>query len=127
MEEYITLDDYRYATNAKNWKMSILPPASPQLLLNEEFDVTFGPNTWYIFTGELVVHMAPEHYIDHESRGSLLAKTNSLILTDHYGSNYRIVAIGPFPERGISPMWESPSEIMYVSVQLKGLKIFGGD
>lgn len=93
--------------------------------MNEELDITWGPATIYIFQGEIIADNLPgsearTHIV--ELRASL-AKRNKLSFTDHYGNQYSVVAIGPFPEKAISPSLRSLSNLIYVTVQLVGIMV----
>ena len=123
MNDYITLDGYKYRTAFKTWRPAILPMANSRILANGALDLVHGPTVVYIFAGEITADVTPDSGFGSISNlRATLEKKQALSLTDHYSTAYTVHAIGPFPERSLSPKWDSASNIFYVSVQFKGVK-----
>jgi hypothetical protein len=124
MNAYITFDGLKYRTSHKTWKVAIQPMANSRILADGTLDVTHGPTTAYLFTGELMADVTPDTGFGSVVQLRIsLAKKQAFTFIDHYGSTYTIHAIGPFPERSLSPKWDSSSNIFYVTIQFKGIKI----
>ena len=122
MNPYITFDGLKYRTSHKAWRPAIQPMANSRVLANGELDVVHGPTTLYLFAGEICADVTPD--VGYGSIANLrtsLLKKQAFTFIDHYGTTYRVHALGPFPERSLSPKWDSASNIFYVTVQFKGV------
>jgi hypothetical protein len=96
--------------------------ANSRILADGSLDVTHGPTTVYLFQGEIAADVTPDSgYGSISNLRASLVKKQAFSFTDHYGTTYTVHAIGPFPERALSPKWDSASNIFYVSVQFKGV------
>jgi len=124
MNEFITFDSFKYHTTQKTWRPAILPMANSRILANGELDITHGPTTVYIFQGEIATDVTPgTGYGTPANLRTSLEKKQAFTFIDHYGTTYTVHAIGPFPERALSPKWDSPSNTIYFTVQFKGIKV----
>jgi len=123
MNDYLTIDSYKYRTSHKSWRMSIQPLATSRVLLDGSLDVTHGPTTLYLFAGEIMAEVSPDTgFGSILNLRATLEKKQAFTLSDHYGTAYTVHAIGPFIERSLSPKWDSATNIIYVQVQFRGKK-----
>ncbi len=104
MNDYITLDGYKYRTPARNWAPAEHKPASVKTTLLGEVDATYGPTTTYEWRGEIAAPVTSPG----TGWGTIadlrlsLKKRSALSFSDHYGVRVR-TCTGPFPERSLSP------------------------
>lgn len=115
--DYIILDGYRYKTLAKVWKPSVLRPATARMTLGGTLEATFAPATMKRWEGAITVphgESAPG-----VANGTLpgnvftlrasLAKSATVLFTDHNGNAYTCVCQGPYEEQSIVNVWNSAS------------------
>lgn len=117
MNDYITLDTFKYTTLAKNWEESSVTPSTSRILLNSAHDSTFGPTTKITWTGEIKIR------VDEAGAGwgtianfkTTCKKKERIGFTDHYGGTYDAHLKG-YKQRSLSPMWDGSSNVMYYTV-----------
>jgi hypothetical protein len=122
---YIILDGYRYKTLARQWRPMTMRPASPRLTLQGNLEATFGVATLKRWEGEISTPhgTAAPGAADGTLYGNIytlrasLAKGQMLAFTDHNGTAYSVVAVGPFGEQTVQNVWDAASNKYYVQVQ----------
>jgi len=91
MNDYITLDGYKYRTPARNWAPAEHKPASVKTTLLGEVDATYGPTTTYEWRGEIAAPVTSPG----TGWGTIadlrlsLKKRSALSFSDHYGVRVR--------------------------------------
>lgn len=121
---YIVLDGCRYKTLAKQWRPSIARPATPRLTLQGSLEGTFGVGALIRWQGQIIAPHGDALPVPPDVEGNIvslrasLAKTQALPFTDHNGTEYIVIAQGPFEEMSLVNVWNAASNKYYVSVQL---------
>jgi hypothetical protein len=120
MNDYITLDGYKYATNAKKWDEVKSKPATERYTLSGVLDITYGaafPQAW---EGEInaPVTARAEGWGTFTTLSATLAKKSGVVFVDHYGSSYTIHCLGELRPRSLFHRWDSVANIFYVFVRL---------
>lgn len=120
MNDYITLDGYKYRTPARSWVMTNHKPASVKPTLIGETDATYGPVTILEWRGEIAgpVTAPGAGWGTIATLRATLKKRSTLSFTDHYGTTRTVNVLGPFIERSLTPNWDAPSNQIYASVTI---------
>ena len=120
MNNYITLDTYKYAVTAKNWESHPIRPASADPMLNGETAVTFGPATWRVWTGSIKAAVTPASgYGSIVNFRATMEKLQTVAYTDVYGNTFTVLATVKGPEISISPMWDAADNEFTQVVELR--------
>lgn len=120
MNNYITLDGKKYATNAANWQPVYQKPHTERRTLTGALDITYGPATIFAWEGEINAPVTPRD-VDWGTIGDLrttLAKKQAVFLTDHGGDTYHVHCLGDNEERTLMNVWDSELNVFYVKVRL---------
>jgi hypothetical protein len=128
MNNYITLDTYKYKTLQRAWVPSRNTPSTSRVTLLGDLDITFGHVTLLTYQGELVgpVSVADTSKYPGGGWGTItelrasLGKKQALAFTDHEGLTMNVHARGPYPERNLLPDWDNTNNLVYVMVTLVG-------
>jgi hypothetical protein len=120
MNNYITLDGNKYATNAKGWKVINGKPGTERYTLLGALDVTYGPATPKCWEGEIngPVTARAAGWGTIVTLRTTLAKKQAVSYTDHYGTTVNVHCLGDFAERSLSTQWDGATNVIYVSVRL---------
>lgn len=121
MNEYITLDGYKYPTLALDWESHPVRPASADLMLNGETAVTFGPAASRQWTGSIKAEVTARDtgWGTITTLRASLVKLTTLSFTDHYGNSYTILCDIRGPEVSLSPIWDATENEFSVKVSMK--------
>lgn len=120
MNDYITLDGFKYITPARNWTVVNGKPGTERYTLSGALDISYGPATPKSWVGEIggpVTARAAGWGTIADLR-TTLAKKESVSLTDHVGTVYTVHCLGDFSERSLLNKWDSAVNTFYVSVRL---------
>jgi hypothetical protein len=121
MNNYITLDGYKYQTLAENWVPASVRPVSAQMLMSGGIDVVFGPSVMKRWTGIIRVLPTSESGWGgiSELRASY-AKLQSLSMTDHWGDTYTVTLLGDLEEMSLAAKWDSASNRFLIPTEMVG-------
>lgn len=120
MNNFITLDGKKYATNAANWKPVYGKPHTERRTLTGAVDITYGPATIFAWEGEINAPVIPRD-TDWGAISDLritMAKKEAVAMTDHNGDTYDIHCLGEHDERSLMNVWDSAGNVFYVKVRL---------
>ncbi len=122
---YIILDGYRYKALAKQWRPMVLRPSTARMTLQGDLEATFGVGSLIRWEG--IISTSHGEASPGTANGSLdgniytlrasLKKLTMLPMTDHTGTAYSVVAMGPFSEQTAQNVWNAASNKYYVQVQ----------
>jgi hypothetical protein len=123
---YVILDGYRYKTLAKQWHPATLRAATARLTLQGNLEATFGVGALKRWEGMISTPHGEEAtgaadgtlYGNIVTLRTSLQKLQTLPFTDHTGTTYTVVAVGPFGEQTIQNVWDAASNKYYIQVQL---------
>ena len=116
MNNYITLDGFRYKT-LTNWMPYEERPVT--MLFSGRTDVTFGPASYKFWKGSVAVDVTPsEFYGGIDDLKTTYRKPSSLQYFDHLGEEYTVVIDRGIDEKSLSPMWTSPENSINVTLTL---------
>jgi hypothetical protein len=120
MNSYITLDGKKYQTLQKNWLPETQKSMTTRLTLAGSLDVTFGPGSIKIWSGEIKARVSPATgYGSPSDLRTSLDKLTGLSFTDHLGNSYTVYTQG-YKERSYTPVWDGTSNLINFSVRLVG-------
>jgi len=122
MNNYITLDGFKYVTPFGKWTPVMDKPATARIDLLGGLDVTYGPATWQRWQG--MIEVAANPTIGYGSPNDLratLAKRTAVAFIDHYGENYSVHLLGPFPEMSFTPVWDGDSNVIFFQLTVVGI------
>ena len=120
MNNYITLDSYKYPTIAEAWGEVIQRPASADMLLDGTYAVTFGPAAFKKWQGFIKADVTARDtgWGTIATLRATLAKLSTLSYTDHYGNAYTVLVSIKGPEQSLSPMWDAATNEFTVPVEI---------
>jgi len=120
MNAYITLDGSKYTTLHRNWQEGAITPSTSRVLLNSEYDSTFGPSTKITWEGEIKVDVseAREGWGSISDLKTTCKKKQRVTFVDHYSNSYDAHVRG-YKQRSLSPMWDGSSNVMYYTVMIE--------
>ena len=120
MVYYIEIDEKKYKTPQKRWApATVHKPSTVRPTLVGDIDVTYGSVNILEWKGEVEAPVqAPEGWGTISTLRESLYKRLAIAFKDHYEEEYTVHAIGPFPERSMTPDWAGASNVMYVSITL---------
>lgn len=119
MNNYITLDGKKYATQANDWTPMYDKPATARYNLNGGVEVTYGPGVLSSWEGTIRVYQSPP-----SGYGSLTDfittynKLTSVSMTDHGGTTHTVHLIGAIKQKSLTPMWDSNSNVYFIPVKI---------
>jgi hypothetical protein len=124
MNNYITLDGYKYTTTHRKWGPSPIKSGEARLTLTGALDLTFGPGVMYEFKGESRADVTPRGagWGTPTNLEASLAKNQSLQLTDHFGNTFTVAHFDGYQPDSLSPMWDGTSNTMVYALRLIGVK-----
>jgi hypothetical protein len=122
MNNYITLDGFKYVTPFGKWTPVMDKPATARIDLLGGLDVTYGPATWQRWQGMIEVAANPTtgYGSPYELRATL-AKRTAVTFVDHYGETYNVHLLGPFPEMSFTPVWDGNSNVIFFQLTVVGI------
>ena len=121
MNNYITLDGYKYATTADTWRPVIHKPHTERYTLTGQLDVTYGPSTPTAWEGEIVAPVTARSFGwgTVNTLIATLAKKEAVNFFDHYGQTlYQVHCLGDQERRSLFPNWDDPHNVFYYLVRL---------
>jgi len=119
MNNYITLDGYKYRTMAKDWTPIVNVPTSFRMTLSGKSDAAFAAGDIKQWAGTIEARVTPEDGFG--SIDDLIAsvlKRSPLSFTDHFGASYQVIVYGPMKQTSISPKWDGASNVYRIPVTL---------
>ena len=120
MNNYIVLDGLKYKTPGKSWNNITTKPGTVRYTLLGAIDGTFGAATLFDWDGEIEGPVTPQDgtWGTITTLRASLAKLSALSFTDHYGNSFTVICQGPFKERSLMNMWDSPSNTIFVQAHI---------
>ena len=119
MNNYITLDGFRYHTAAENWVPLEDRPQVIRRLLSGSSNVTFGPATFTMWKGTIMADVTPQALFGSiEDLRTTYKKRQSLSFADHYGDAFTVVIDRSVDPRSLAPNWEQTDNTFKVNVTL---------
>jgi len=122
MNNYITLDGYKYSCPFGQWEPSRNKPSSVRMTLSGKTDVTYGPASEESWAG-LIRVTANSDLITagYGTRANFLTtydKTTSVTFVDHEGNSCSVHVIGALSRKSTIPIWDSTNANFFYSVNL---------
>jgi len=120
MNDYITLDGFKYATSANNWKKLLDKPNTVRYTLSGALDITFGAASPTRWVGDVIapVSARSEGWGTISNLRTSLAKVSSILFTDHYGNRYNVFSVAPLQQRSLMNRWDDTNNVFFVPVEL---------
>lgn len=120
MNNYITLDGYKYATNANKWEEVTFKPATVRYTLSGNLDVTYGdaaPREWL---GEILAPVTArgEGWGTITTLKATLVKKSAVTFVDHYDYSCDVHCVGEQRGRSLMPRWDDPQNVFFMPVRL---------
>ncbi len=121
MNDYVTLDGYRYAAPFMQFEPIRQKPARVRYTLGGTLDVTYGPAAPLIWEGKLKVPVEPT---DSDVWGDIgqfritAATKAALAFIDHLGDSYTVHLLGRFHELPKVPVVDSTTNTYYIPVTI---------
>lgn len=119
MNNYITLDAYKYMTKL-DWVRVPVKPATARSLLSGSIDVSYGPGVFHEYRGTIIgpVTSLGEGWGTISTLRTSLDKLEGLSFTDHESNSGTAHIFGEMPNQSLTPMWDSNSNEFYVPVRV---------
>jgi len=119
MNAYIELAGKRYKTLASQWEPIVEKPATVRYAWDQTLDVTYGPSSFTGWTGVIEASVLPNaNYGTPAELMATLLTQGEILYRDHYGGQYYVHAVGPFKQRSLLNVWDSPRNKLFVSAKL---------
>jgi len=120
MNDYITLDGFKYATSANNWKKLLEKPNTVRYTLSGALDITFGAASPIRWVGDVIapVSARSEGWGTISDLRTSLAKVSSMVFTDHYADSFTVFSVAPLQERSLMNRWDDTNNVFFVPVEL---------
>jgi hypothetical protein len=120
MNDYITLDGFKYATSANNWKKLLEKPNTVRYTLSGALDITFGSASPIRWVGDVIapVSARAEGWGTILNLRTSLAKVTSVVFTDHYADSFTVFSVAPLQERSLMNRWDDTNNVFFVPVEL---------
>lgn len=120
MNDYVTLDSFRYAAPFGQFTPKRMIPHRLRYTLSGTVDATFGPASPLVWEGKLKVPVTPldSDWGDLDDFRATVAKKAVLDFEDHYGDVYTVYVLGPFDEVSKLPVWDAVDNVFYISVRI---------
>jgi len=120
MNAYITLDSKKYTTLHRAWQEGAITPSTSRILLNQEYDSTFGPASKITWEGEIKIDVSEGRagWGTIATLKTTCKKKERVTIIDHYGNSYNAHVRG-YKQRSLSPMWDGSSNVMYYTVLIE--------
>jgi hypothetical protein len=121
---YITLDGKKFRTQQKAWTPVDTQPGTARRTLADETDITFGSSAYLTWMGEVEAPVAltpAEIAAGWGTYADLISIRHRKALVpfeDHYGASYAVGIFGSFPDRSFLPVWDDPTNVIFVPVKL---------
>lgn len=121
MNNYVTLDSKKYTILLRSWRPVSVTGKTIRPTLNDTLDITFGPTTFYDFSGEIVAPVTARGtgWGTISDLRTTLAKKQTLTFVDHYGTSRTIVVMDG-EESSRSAQLDSGTNSFYVKVRMVG-------
>ncbi len=122
MNDYITLDGFKYRTTHKQWQPMIDRAVVIKKLLSGARNVTFGPAMKPIWQGAVRASVTPEAgFGSIDDLRTTYYKLSSVSFTDHYGTAYTVVLDRRVNESSFTSMWDAASNLFEVNLTVVAL------
>ncbi len=121
MNDYVTLDGYRYTAPFMQFEPIRQKPNRMRYTLGGTLDVTYGPASPLVWQGKLRVPVQPtdsDVYGDIGQFRITAATKGELAFIDHDGDTYTIHLIGQFHELPKVPVVDSAQNNFYIPVTI---------
>lgn len=122
MNNYITLDSYKYYTSGNNWQRTMYTPRSFRITLAGSGDSAYGSVSNPMWVGEIIAPVTSPGtgWGTVTTLRTSLAKLQNLSMTDHYGTTYTVF-VQPLGERSKTRMWDGASNKINFAVEVKSI------
>jgi hypothetical protein len=118
MNNYITLDGYKYATGV-SWLPTEDRPMVIKRLFSGGTNVTFGPASYKGWKGSIMVDATPKPgYGSIENIRTTYRKLSGISFTDHLDNTCTVVMDRSVSEKSLSPMWTAEDNSTSIIVAL---------
>jgi len=118
MNNYVTLDGYKYMTMT-DWCPVPVKPATSRYLLNASVDVSYGPGMFKEYQGTLIVPASPASgWGGRSDLEASFEKVVGLSFTDHEGNSETVHMFGRLQFESMSPRWDGASNEFHFPVRL---------
>jgi hypothetical protein len=120
MNNYITLDGYKYMTLHGEWVPVRKKPNTVRLLLSGATDVSYGPAAPKEWKGKIIAPITVDAgWGSVDNLRATFAKRQGLSFTDHYaGGAVTVHIIGDFPEESLTAMWDGAENEFRIPVRM---------
>ena len=119
MNNYITLDSYKYSTSQERWAPVIVKPGTVRFTIEGTVDATYASNVFYIWNGEIRAEaVAAGGYGSMDTLRATLIKRQGVTFIDHYGSSHSVHIVGEMMESFLQPDWAN--SLGFVQVRITG-------
>jgi hypothetical protein len=119
MNNYITLDGFKYMTVHKAWKPVPKKPSTVRYTLLGKANVTYGPASPLEWQGTVIALPATrDTWGSYEDLMDSLSKREGLVFYDHHGDSYTVHAVGETGFDSMSPVWDGASNKTLLTVRL---------
>jgi len=120
MNNYITLDGYKYATSAANWRPVVNKPYKERYTLAGDLDVTYGDATPTAWEGDIhgPVTARATGWGTIATLRTSMAKKSAVNFTDHNGASGTVHILGQFQQKSTLNTWDASGNVWLVSVRL---------
>ena len=119
MNNYVTLDGFKYDCPFKEWDPTTEKPMSYRRTWDGSFDVTYGPGLFKTWNGNLRARVTPATgYGSISDLRATISKMQGVTFIDHYGDTYTVHIEPAGPEKSFSPLWSGASNVFLVPVHM---------
>ena len=119
MNEYITLDGYKYSAIHGQWTPNTDRPVVVRRLLSGAANVTFGPANVKRWQGTMNAAVTPKTgYGSISDLRATYEKHSALVFVDHYGGTHNVIIDRSVDESSVVPDWAAASNKMHVQISL---------
>ena len=120
MNNYISLDGYKYATSAVNWSPVVEKPYNERYTLAGDLDLTYGESEPTAYEGDIhapVTARAVGWGTISTLRTTLVKKT-AVNFTDHAGTSGTAHIVGQFVQSSTLNKWDDANNVWLVSARI---------
>lgn len=119
MNNYITLNNKKYKTLAKDWMPIQETPATVRMTLSGKTDAAFAPSDVMEWVGTLEADNTPETgFGTITDIGTAIAGRAPVTFVDHYGTSYSVIIQGQIRKKSLLPVWDAAKNTFHVQVHL---------
>lgn len=109
MNSYVTLDGKQYKAVFDQYNQGRIKPARARKTLAGATDVTYGPATTVVWSGELMVPVTPSgsSWGSAADLRTTYDKMENVTFVDHYGNSHTVAMLGELEEQSLLPVLDS--------------------